>query len=496
MPRPRLQIRVTDRRTGVASDHRFTTGPVRIGREPGNELQLADPYVSAEHARLELDDAGAQLHDLGGTNGLRVAGRRLAPHTILTIPHRLRVSLGPYDLEIFHHPDRDRRTASGDIPEPGPADLERLHARIRQLHALHTPYATARQTFETALADLVHTLHAAGDAAAARRVLAEFAPRDQAHLLLLPPTDPHQSAPQTQPVSPTPTPQQDSTRPPHLSLPPAPSLTHPRTPPPSITDPRTPTITAPSHSSVTAPRIPPAIADPRIPPAIAAPRIPPPLIDPQSPAPSPHRPTPSPTSHTTAAPRPARELTLIAEAAQTLLPGQRPPASLDEARRFLTRLVLTLQTLAAGTGALQHLRLRQARDLGLVPADTHNALLGMTTADELLAHLLAWNGIEPDRNHELLDALAALLAHARAHVTATLAATRHIAAELAPPTIEQQVATSSPFRSRALWRGFLDRYTACLGDGTRTASTLREHFRSAYADELQRQGLPLTPATP
>ena len=81
MPKPRLQIRVTDRRTGVASDHRFTTGPVRIGREPGNELQLADPYVSAEHARLDLDDLGAHLHDLGGTNGLRVAGRRLAPNT-------------------------------------------------------------------------------------------------------------------------------------------------------------------------------------------------------------------------------------------------------------------------------------------------------------------------------------------------------------------------------------------------------------------------------
>ena len=153
----------------------------------------------------------------------------------------------------------------------------------------------------------------------------------------------------------------------------------------------------------------------------------------------------------------------------------------------MTRLVLTLQTLAAGAGALQHLRLRQAHDLGLVPADSNNPLLTMTTADELLAHLLGG----ADRNHELLDALAALLAHARAHVNATLAATRHIAAELAPPTIEQRVATSGPFRSRALWRGFIDRYATCLGDGARAAGTLRERFRSAYADELQRHGLPL-----
>jgi len=158
----------------------------------------------------------------------------------------------------------------------------------------------------------------------------------------------------------------------------------------------------------------------------------------------------------------------------------------------MARLVLTLQTLAAGTGALQHLRIRQARDLGLAPADSNNPLLTTTTADELLARLLAWHGSEADRNHELLDALAVLLAHARAHVTATLAATRHIAAELAPPAIEQLVATSSPFRSRALWRGFLDRYAACLGDGAHTAGTLRDRFRSAYADELQRHGLPLT----
>jgi len=466
MPKPRLQIRVTDRRTGVASDHRFTTGPVRIGREPGNELQLADPYVSAEHARLELDDTGVHLHDLGGTNGLRVAGRRLAPHTTLAIPHHLRVSLGPFDLEILHHPDRDRQTTSGTLPEPGPADLEQLHTRLRQLHALHTPYAAARHTFEAALADLVHSLHATGDAPAARRVLAEFAPRDHAHLLLLKP--PEQPAPSTTSASPhlSLPPAPSLTAPPHLSLPPAPSLTAP----PNLSLPPAPSLTAPPHLS--------------LPPAPSLTDPPPPRLANSS----------APSAHVAAAPRPARELALIAEAAQTLLPGQRPPASVDEARHFMARLVLTLQTLAAGTGALQHLRLRQARDLGLAPADASNPLLTMTTADELLAHLLAWRSPGADRNHELLDVLAVLLAHARAHVTATLAATRHLAAELAPPAIEQHVATSGPFRSRALWRGFLDRYAACLGDGAdaHDPSTLRERFRGAYVDELQRHGLPLT----
>jgi Nif-specific regulatory protein len=44
------------------------SGPVRIGRAPGNELTLDDLHVSGEHARVTLGD-GAELEDRGSTNG-------------------------------------------------------------------------------------------------------------------------------------------------------------------------------------------------------------------------------------------------------------------------------------------------------------------------------------------------------------------------------------------------------------------------------------------
>ena len=197
--------------------------------------------------------------------------------------------------------------------------------------------------------------------------------------------------------------------------------------------------------------------------------------------------TPSPDTSRSAAPT----LALIADVAHALLPARRPPANLDEARRFLDRLTDTLRSLAAGVGALQHLRLQQARDLDLSLLDLANPLLTRTDADELLADLLAWH--EPtDRGPELLDAFAVLTAHARAHICAALAATRHLAAELAPLVVERHAARGL-LRSRACWHSFRDRYAACLGDGAVTSGTLRASFRAAYLEELNHNGLPATP---
>lgn len=49
-------------------------GIFRVGRKAGNDLVLADPSVSGQHAELRVDDLGATLIDLGSTNGTRVDG--------------------------------------------------------------------------------------------------------------------------------------------------------------------------------------------------------------------------------------------------------------------------------------------------------------------------------------------------------------------------------------------------------------------------------------
>lgn len=441
MPQPCHQIRVHDRRSGVTSEHRFTATCVRIGRDPACELHLPDPFVSAQHALLEADERGARLRDLGGTNGLRVAGRRLAPHTAVPFDARLRVSLGPFDLDIVHTQGRDRRVAHGALDDIGPDKLDQLHARLRQLRALHTPFVAARQAFEAALADALHTTD---DPASARRLLSEFPPEDHAHLVL-----PDLSTPRPTPHAP---PQNLSQGPATINLSQGPAAT-PRPP-----DPEPPNLSQ----------------GPANPNPAQAPALPPNLSQ---------RPATTPPG-----------LQLIAAAARDLLPLARPPASLDEARRFLARLVDTTRDLATGLTALQHLRRLQISELGLSATADINPLLGITSADELLAELLAHperhaelhperrTELHTDRRAELLDCFAVLTAHARAHTTAALAAARHLAAELAPPVVIRHAAPGL-LRTRARWRSYLDRHAACLGD-QHSPGSLRTSFRAAYLAEL------------
>ena len=52
-------------------------GVFRVGRKPGNNLQLTDASVSGQHAELEVDETRCTLRDLGSTNGTRVAGQKI-----------------------------------------------------------------------------------------------------------------------------------------------------------------------------------------------------------------------------------------------------------------------------------------------------------------------------------------------------------------------------------------------------------------------------------
>jgi pSer/pThr/pTyr-binding forkhead associated (FHA) protein len=53
-----------------------------VGRE-GCDVLLADPEVSRRHARIVLTGAGAEVEDLGSTNGTFVNGRRITGRTAL-----------------------------------------------------------------------------------------------------------------------------------------------------------------------------------------------------------------------------------------------------------------------------------------------------------------------------------------------------------------------------------------------------------------------------
>ena len=50
-----------------------------IGRAPDNDFVLSDPLVSAHHARIEWNDDGVLITDLGSTNHLESLTRPPSP---------------------------------------------------------------------------------------------------------------------------------------------------------------------------------------------------------------------------------------------------------------------------------------------------------------------------------------------------------------------------------------------------------------------------------
>lgn len=69
-------------------------GANKIGRRDSNDIVLPDPYVSGQHAMLEISGATARLTDLGSTNGTFIEGNRLAPNMPTVITEETAFTLG------------------------------------------------------------------------------------------------------------------------------------------------------------------------------------------------------------------------------------------------------------------------------------------------------------------------------------------------------------------------------------------------------------------
>lgn len=75
-------------------------GTFLIGRGPENDLVIADPSVSRQHARVRIDENGtAWMEDAGSRHGVRVGG---APVERVAVPPgtSLRCELGAVQVEL------------------------------------------------------------------------------------------------------------------------------------------------------------------------------------------------------------------------------------------------------------------------------------------------------------------------------------------------------------------------------------------------------------
>ena len=83
-------IRVTQDASSQPVEHRVAGLPVSMGREAGNDIQVASQFVSSSHAKIEEIKGRVFVRDLGSRNGVfvnsvRVERRALRHGDLLTI---------------------------------------------------------------------------------------------------------------------------------------------------------------------------------------------------------------------------------------------------------------------------------------------------------------------------------------------------------------------------------------------------------------------------
>lgn len=138
-----LAVTVIDHHSRERTCHRFPASPVRIGRDPSNDLHLPHPFVSRWHAVVRFAPGAATLYVLAGGNGVLAGGKRLVAGATLTIAPRAVITLGPLELAIEVHADEHAAdlvhgaTLTGEHDDAAdPAALaHRAIARLRPLRA-------------------------------------------------------------------------------------------------------------------------------------------------------------------------------------------------------------------------------------------------------------------------------------------------------------------------------------------------------------------------
>ncbi|ABU58884.1 phage tail protein I [Roseiflexus castenholzii] len=93
-----------------------------IGRNPARDLHLDSPVVSNMHGRIDAGPQGAQLVDLGSTNGTFIGERRLPPNQPYPLVPGEEVRIGPFILIYIPpgvvYPPEEVALPVAEMPEP------------------------------------------------------------------------------------------------------------------------------------------------------------------------------------------------------------------------------------------------------------------------------------------------------------------------------------------------------------------------------------------
>jgi pSer/pThr/pTyr-binding forkhead associated (FHA) protein len=83
-----------------AYDLEFKQDLITIGRHSQNDVQIPDMQVSAEHARVIIEDDQPYLIDLGSSIGTLVDGEKVLPHKKHAVPDGAELGIGEYTVVV------------------------------------------------------------------------------------------------------------------------------------------------------------------------------------------------------------------------------------------------------------------------------------------------------------------------------------------------------------------------------------------------------------
>jgi type VI secretion system FHA domain protein len=413
-------ITVFDSETGTSTDYSFAASPVRIGRNPLNDLALPFPFVSGWHAVVRFDDQVAKFFDLGSTNGTLLNGRRVEAGEPVVVHEATPLKIGklelrfrrdvvapqaaamPGQLAAVARNDPGGAAAAGTIdphyapasPQP-PAEGATAHVQMGDVHQtvdqLRTGYQQYRQVWSGFFAQLEAAVFAMSPPVRAFAVsilarefpalanegqFAELTAQSGARL----PTAPHVAATMA---------------------------------------------AAPSGESVGA----------------------------------------------------------VTRLAERLRPEEEPPRSPEEAQRFLTCVEDVLRASAKAFVELQKGQEQFGNEMGVRTIKEFTALHAAGTAENVLKYLLDWQQGGPHRTKELVGVYADLMIHQVALINGVMEGVRSLLARLDPKDIEREVTASWPTRAAATWKLYAERYRHLTEDDRKiTEAVFGPEFARAYAE--------------
>ncbi len=107
-----LTIQVFDERSGGTARVQYVSFPVRIGRNPLNDLVLDDPYVSQWHAAIGFVGGELAVLQVGTSNPIFIGDHRLSADEMAKLPGNDVIQIVPFRLILEQVADATEQPAS------------------------------------------------------------------------------------------------------------------------------------------------------------------------------------------------------------------------------------------------------------------------------------------------------------------------------------------------------------------------------------------------